>query len=318
MKILVTGMTSQHVNATTRAGRMTMSGVLQSALTTQGHDVEVRSYEMFEDRTFDKVFVGLGPLKGLGTAYMYRAMQALYDYKNDAVLFCDDTATSKIGREFKTILKRPSDYIKPFFMYKRDWEILVENENVRQQQMDMIDRLAGNQDKYWPLLVPSWTDDLSFACGALICQQAAHEAISFDPSEYFAVSATRTVSSDPVWGTLWDPASPAVSRMGVMKWEVENIADDPLRIGEMAGMLVPSAVWSPTISNSVSIGVPVASDWRILGPTLGESFETLPSVIELMPEKSRTELAKKQYDAIQSKSSGTTLDAVQKSLETIN
>ena len=317
MKILVTGMTSQHVNATTRAGRMTMSGVLQSALTTQGHDVEVRSYEMFEDRTFDKVFVGLGPLKGLGTAYMYRAMQALYDYKNDAVLFCDDTATSKIGREFKTILKRPSDYIKPFFMYKRDWEILVENESVRQQHMSMIDRLAGNQDKYWPLLVPSWTDDLSFACGALICQQAANNALSFDPSEYFAVKTKNDLLEKPVWGTLWDAASPAVNRMGVMRCPVENIADDLQRIGEMSGVLVPSAVWSPTISNSVSIGVPVASDWRVLGPALGEPFEALPSVIEMSSKESRTELAKKQHDAIQSKSSGSTVDVVKHALEIV-
>ena len=338
MKILITGMTSQHTRSITRSGQLTLAGALEADLTALGHDVLVSTYPLAKDdkgvygtfwlndgkEVFDRIFVGLGPLKGLGTSYMYQAIQALFEYCDRAVLFVDDTSTQKIGREFKTVLNKPSDYTKEFFSYKRDYHLIAGNDEALKTHFSVINGLAGNDwwrpEKYWPMLVPSWSFDLAYTAAMKVSPLAADRVISFDPSPHFAVPARKVeqTDNDPYWGTMWQLTSPAINKMGVHSWDVECIAGDPYRVHDVSGMLVPSSVWSPDIFLSVSAGVPVATDWRVLGSRFGEPFEAIATDIEGMTAENRTKLAKRQLDVLQSNLAGTTQEALKAALKASN
>lgn len=323
MKILVTGMTSQQINERNkRNGQITITGAIASALRELGHVVEVGPYSIEKSlagaaESYDCIFVGLGPLKGLGTSYCYQAIQAILDYSYRVILYVDDTATQKIGREFRTILSRPTDYNKPFFMYKREWAYISNIESdLFKKHLDVIDTLAGNTavDDHPVIVVPSWTFDLAYSAANKLCSNAANNVFSFEPSDYFDVSASRTVPEHNTWGTVYPVTSPAVNKMGVRSWEVETVTD-PRQFGSVSGILVPQAVWSPDIANGVKLGVPVASDWRTLGPQLGESFEALPANIELMNLEERDDLAKDQLIALKSKTFGSTSSILKQAIE---
>ncbi|QGF20304.1 hypothetical protein SEA_SIXAMA_125 [Gordonia phage Sixama] len=325
MRILITGMTSRQVNEKTRDGFITLSGAIAGYLRESGHDVDVRAYS-FSDQMrsdiapYDRVFVGLGPLKGIGTAYMYGAIQCLREYQKDAILFVDDTDTLKMGREFKTILKRPYDYTKPFFMYKREWAIVEGSEEIKNEHLNVIDALAGNKSWYWDFLVPSWNFDLAYTAGSKICPHAANRAVSFDPSSAFAIDGdVSEIDREPVWGTTWNSPSPAINRMGVREWDVETIPTySKHRFSEVSGILVPNSTWAPEITIATSVGTPVACDWRTLGPYLGAPFEALTANIELMGEKDRQNLAIQQKNALLSNSSGSPETVLEKLLEKLH
>lgn len=331
-KVLITGMTASQIKTHNKAGIITLAGALKDAVEKSGdHEVDVKPYSISLRDTddyskYDRVLVGLGPLKGVGTAYMYEAIQALNDYSDrgssSVALYCDDTSTAKIGREFKTIVKRPFDYVKPFFMYKREWEYVQNQDSpLFNAHMSVIDILAGNAtfDWYWPVFMPSWSFDHGYAAASKICTQAAHHLVSFNPSAYFKrddISATPRKDSDrEYWATVYDPASPAINRMGVETWDVEQVKTDSKVLAEASGLLVPSSIWTPDVQIGTSIGLPVATDWRTLGPFLGESFEALPANIELMTRSERDDLAERQSDALESHTANTTVEAVSKWLE---
>lgn len=323
MKILVTGMTSQQTNERNkRNGQITIAGAISLALRELGYDVDTCSYSIERSITrtadeYDCVFVGLGPLKGLGTSYCYQAIQAILDHPGRTIVYVDDTATQKIGREFRTILSRPTDYNKPFFMYKREWTYLSDiDSELFKKHLGVIDILSGNTplDDHPVTIVPSWTFDLAYDAANKLCANAADKTLNFDPSEYFDVKSPRVIPDRDVWGTVYPNTSPAINKMGVHSWEVETITD-PRQFGSVSGVLVPKAVWSPDVANSIKLGVPVASDWRTLGPQLGESFEALPANIEMMNLEDRTDLANAQMIAMKSSSTLATNIVIQQAIK---
>lgn len=318
-------MTAGHIKRYNRRGNVTLAGVFERVLIEMGAEVTLGPYSIKDrdlemNNEYDRVLVGLGPLKGLGTAYMYGAIQALNDFgelgSTRVAVFCDDTSTLKIGREFKTVLKRPYDYVKPFFSYKREWDQVQDQDSmIFNAHMSMISLLAGegSTDWYWPVLMPSWTYDLAYVAGSRVCTQAAHNVISFDPSVYFEHQKLEHVETDedPFWATAWKIGSPQVKRMGVESWSVENFEEDVTYLREASGILVPSAIWTPDIHMGARLGVPVATDWRTLGPHLGESFEALPANVEMMSRDERSDLAAAQLSALKSRTARSTREALE-------
>lgn len=309
MKILITGMTSRQTHEQSRDGFITISGALANILRRLDHEVVVDAYSIKDSLAdngdkYDLVFVGLGPLKGLGTAYMYQALQAIVDNQDSVILYVDDTDTAKMGREFRTVLKRPFDYLKPFFMYKREWDVVSSNKSVLDSHLEIINILAGYTTSYWPLLVPSWSFDLAYTAGGRICGRAADAAVSFDPSSEFAIDLSNgntavEIDRELLWGTTWKSTSTAISKMGVFKWEVETIDTySKFRFSHVGGVLSPSFIWAPEITIATSVGTPVAADWRELGPQFGDPFEELPANIEMMSQQERDQLAVDQHSVL--------------------
>lgn len=311
--VLITGMTASQVKPVTRAGVKTLAGALKTVLEELGHTVDLRPFVIADEevKPYDHVLVGLGPLKGVGTSYMYEAIQAIDIYSDIAsvALFCDDTSTAKIGREFKTITKRPSDYTKPFFMYKREWSLVQPGTTVNDRHLSVIKRLAGMEedDWYWPVLMPSWSFDHAYVAAAKICSQAAHNVVSFDPTAYFTgeIGPAHSDRDDHFWVTTMGTDSTTIKRMtSLSHWDVVSVSTDYSKILGASAMLVPSSIWSPDIQLASSLNIPVATDWRVLGPLLGVPFEVLPENIEAMTDDERAELAKSQHDALQSHAVG--------------
>lgn len=313
MKILITGQTSAQINETTKRSGLTLSGALAQSLRKQGHDVTVRPYTIAEsldagnEDIFDHVIVGLGPLKGLGTSYMYGALKCIWDYsveRDDSsavTLFNDDIATKKIGSEHRAIVRRPQDLTKQFFSYKREYDLAREPDTER-QLLEVVEHLTGETDwDHPPVLMPTWAQDLGFMACLNISRSCADAMVPFDPTAYFGHDIRRVTSvhEKPYWSTNWKTDSPAINAMGVREWDVLHNSRSSWNVLAGAhGVLIPSAAWAPELGIAAALGIPTAADWRTLGPALGASFEELPMNIEIMGEKDRTELAKTQYDII--------------------
>lgn len=314
MKILITGMTSSQIHEATKRAGLTLSGALAQSLRKHGHDVTVRPYTIAEslnedrDEVFDHVLVGLGPLKGLGTAYAYGALKCIYDYgvvpgdSQRVTLFNDDIATKKIGNEHRAIVRRPGDLTKQFFSYKREYDTAREPA-VHVQLLEMVEHLTGNTNWDHPaVLMPAWSKDLGFNACLEISRKCADAMVPFDPTSYFGHDIRRVASvhEKPYWSTNWKTDSPAINVMGVHEWDVLHNSRASWNVLAGAhGVLIPSAAWAPELGIAAALGIPTAADWRTLGPALGASFEELPMNIEVMSEKERTELAKTQYDVLQ-------------------
>ena len=123
MKILITGGTASQVRESTIRQPITMSGLMAIALRERGHSVDVQPFsvqDIDDDVTgvsndYDFVFVGQSPLRGLGAAYMYCALAAQHRFSDRFAIFSDDVATRKMGAEWRIALKKPEDFVKPFW-----------------------------------------------------------------------------------------------------------------------------------------------------------------------------------------------------------
>lgn len=314
MKILITGQTSSQIHETTKRSGLTLSGALAQSLRKQGHDVTVRPYTIAEsldagnEDIFDHVIVGLGPLKGLGTSYLYGALQCIYDYdvatpgEQRLTLFTDDISTRKIGSEHLAITRKPSDLTKPFFSYKKE-HALASEPSTTDKLLTVVAHLTGRTDwEHAPMLMPTWSQDLGFSACLGISRECGDAMVPFDPTRYFGHDIRKMASTHEksYWSTNWKTDSPAINKMGVNDWDVlHNSRASWNVLAGSQGVLIPSAAWAPELGIAAALGIPTAADWRTLGPALGACFEELPMNIEIMPEKDRTELAKAQYDTIQ-------------------
>ena len=313
MKILITGMTSSQVNESSPRNGLTLAGALALSLRKSGHEVDVRPYTIAEsldrhgDLEYDHVIVGLGPLRGLGTSYVYGALQCIFDYgvTNSAAqkltLFIDDIGTRKIGREHHSILRKPADLTKEFFKYKREHD-RAQHPDTFAQLMTVVEHLTGTTDWNHPaVLMPAWSQDLGFKACLDISRICADKMVPFDPTAYFGhdVRRIKSVHEKPYWSTNWPVDSTAINKMGTESWDVlHNSRASWNVLGGAHGVLIPSAAWAPELGIAAAIGIPTAGDWRTLGPALGAAFEELPMNIEIMSDTERTELAEAQYNAI--------------------
>ena len=303
MKILLTGMTSSQIHESTKRQGLTLAGALAKALRGLGHEVDVRAPifddAMRGDEDYDFYWVGLGPVKGLGTSYMYGALATIYRQANlgKLAVYLDDTDSKKIGSEFRSVTRRPADLVKPFFSYKRDWQKARQPENFPHILM-ACDMLGGkNVDlEHPPIYVPAWHFDLAFQAATLVSANTAANLFTADPSVYFKVELDRFRADTRYWATMWQPESTAITNMGVRLWDVEPISRfswGPL--SGASGLLVPSATWVPELHIAASIGVPSACHWRTMGPLFGTEFEHLPANMETLTESELTDIAKAQY-----------------------
>lgn len=306
MKILVTGMTSTHVNETARSGAYNMSGIIAKVLRDEGMEVTVKALDLTDSefeteiQSYDRIYVGMGPLKGLGTAYMYPALaiNALVA-RGKIVPFIDDTDTRKIQREFETCLDRPDELFKPFWRYKRNWNLVNDDDDLQKQILHGVVEFKKAFFTY--VLVPAWNADTAFRTMLRMNRQWADISLPVDASGIVIPEGTLTPSPDmdkrPVWGTGWKEDSTAVLRSGTHAWEVERLNRRHWNgLATVSGVLVPGPGWCPEVAAAVPMGIPVSGHWKTLAKELGPSYEVLPGVVEMMSQSERNDLAARQAD----------------------
>ena len=306
MKILVTGMTSTHVNETARSGAYNMSGVIAKVLRDEGMEVTVKAMDLSdpdyteEVQSYDRIYIGMGPLKGLGTAYKYGALaiNALVA-RGKIIPFIDDTDTRKIQREFEVCLAKPEELFKPFWRYKRNWELVYDDVDLQTQILYGVDEFKKAYFNF--VLVPAWNADTAFRTMLRMHRRWADISLPVDASGIVIPEGALTPSIEadrrPIWGTGWKEDSKAVKRSGTHAWEVERLNRRHWNgLATVSGVLVPGPGWCPEVAAAVPMGIPVSGHWQTLAKELGPSYEVLPSVVELMSAKERSELAARQAD----------------------
>lgn len=313
MRILITGGTASQIRESTSRYAVTLSGLMARALRERGHDVDVRYFSVLDidedvtglDNSYDFAFVGQSPLKGLGSSYMYCALAAQYRFFDRYAIFTDDLDTRKMNAEWRAAIRRPEDFVKPFWQYKKDWQD-ARHKNTLPKLLGQIETLIGSEeDRYPEVFVPGWTYDLAFMSAVHLSPYARLTTHGVDPSPWIDTDLKRREpDSDRYWISCLNPKSRAVQQMGARLWNVDTM--NPLTWKELenaSGLLAPSASWTPEVRISLLLGVPIVTDWKAMGTQFGGSFEGLAANVELMDQGELDELAAAQLQALESKSS---------------
>lgn len=148
-KILITGMTSAQTRETTKDGTRTVAGILADHARARGLDVHVRPFEVSEINSlqavseYSEAIVGLAPIRGLTSAYMYGALAAihLFEQTKRCTLYHQDVGGRKTLHDLNAVLSRPESLVDPFFHYKRGY-LTARKDGVFPLLRDTLDRIA--------------------------------------------------------------------------------------------------------------------------------------------------------------------------------
>jgi hypothetical protein len=312
LKILLTGGTSSQTHETTKRQPETLVGLMARALRDRGHEVYTRAFSVRDietddtgwDNAFDFAFVGQSPLRGLGSSYCYGALAAQHRFRGKCAIFTDDTDTKKMRAEWLMALKKPADFVKPFWHYKRDWET-ARSRAVLPRLLEQIEWLIGDDASTYPqTFVPGWTYNLAFRSGVQLSPHARLSVRAADPSKWTQATVTRTIpdENERYWASCWRANAREVQKMGMQSWAFQEINRLTWKeLGSASGLLAPSAAWSPEVRLAVESGVPVATEWRVMGPQFGEPFESLAANMEEMKQNELDDLAAQQKAALTDK-----------------
>lgn len=302
MNVLVTGMTASQTR-----GENAIAEHIVDALRDSGHIVQVGKPSLartLDGERWDHVFVGLGPLHGLGTSSMYGALGVIGAHWDKCTLYLDDLDSGKIGSGFRVMRNKPERLIKPFYVYKREHELAVLPE-VHAHLMSVITTLLETDE--WPrLLVPAFGDD-AFKTGQRITSAAGHAAVPVDYSAYVP-DLSEAFTGDPGepldelwWATEGNPHAKAVRDLRPA-WAVYGVEAKTLQKAMNAsGFLLPESTWSARFRQFTDVGIPIGCSWRFTYDRLPDEFGHLLADIENMSEPDRKLLAKEQRTAFYSR-----------------
>lgn len=161
-RILQTGITTQHCGRGTQLKYDPVAKLFSRALEHYGYEVEHRVTTPDEDLTgFDAIFVGLGPVNGLGARYTYGGLDAIARARQSGaalVLYIDDWQTHLIQTSCRTMLKDPGRIAKDFLRGARDvpqWEWVRADTEHRDRLLGACDALVN---RTWPATVMALYD----------------------------------------------------------------------------------------------------------------------------------------------------------------
>lgn len=127
--ILLTGMTSNQVRERDRNGDLTDTGRSAARMRSLGHDVVVAPFNVADihdlelRERYDRAIVGIAPLRGLASSYMYGALAAVHLFGSRCETYIEDGGGRNTRNDLRSIAQRPRDLVDPFFHYKRGWHI---------------------------------------------------------------------------------------------------------------------------------------------------------------------------------------------------
>lgn len=331
MRVLVTGMTASQ----TKEGDTVASFIGQS-LRDAGHDVTVGRpsllHALHEDiggdfgtmegetsaEPWDWVYVGLGPLHGIGTAYKYGALGLIGRYWNRCTLYLDDIDAGKIGGGFRTMLNVEGKLTRPFFGYCKEWH-LASMPDVTPWLLNIVDALANaDADDYPNLLVPAFTFDEAFRTAVKVSSGAGPNVVPIDMTAHASLTlegmaktkhgrkwksglredlkkTAPWIGKEKWWATELEPMSATVRSYGPFQWHQVRTHKNPALIMLANGLIMPTEQWSPRFVQATSQGIPILTMWRVFAKEIGPSYELLAGTIELMSKQERAELAVQQH-----------------------
>lgn len=311
MNVLLTGSTAAQVSVKKNEKTTTFTGLLSQALSAGKVNVTwvEPSVSMSRDylAEFDAVIVGMAPPTSTAAHRIYGSLSVI-DYCRDIGnlrLLIDAPDPRRIQVGLNAIMKRPEDLIKDFYS-KRSEYTKAKNVEVFDRIYRAVSYLSNDRwpTTYYPKL--PWNSFTSIS--TYIPQADAKNLVGlcFDKKLFENSSAPNYENYSEVWvadvpNSKWTLKQERLIRFPVKplkksRWESDASSTERLR--EATGCLVSvyrsgDPWWSPAIAQSLSVGVPVVSDW-LLTSMLGAEWEVLPASIEEMTYEERSSLAKNQ------------------------
>lgn len=313
MKILVTGSTSPQASIKTANRTPTFAALLTHSLMSQGHDVSfVEPYMSYDEQAlshYDAVFVGIAPPTSLSANRVYPAFAIASRALNLGILslFIDAPEPYKVHASLKSCHLNVSDLQKDFYKMRRDYRDFVGNLSVQDEVYSFISHLYLEE---WPtLLVPSFPWSSVEPVRKALPNAGEIVPVNFDADiislnrlspdldkerTYWICDAPKTRWAKKLARTIDHPVFPARGR----RWDLEEVTLSRMQsaVGTIVSLYRSDEVWwSPALAQSLSVGVPVVTDWRH-SQMLGPEWSYLASSIESMSNGERFELAVSQRD----------------------
>lgn len=319
-KILLTGITGQHIGKDPRLNYDHLTKMYARALRQWGYEVEHRRVEPEEDVTgYTAIIAGMGPINSTATRYSYGTLDFLSRAEKSGVatlFFCDDWQVQLIGSSFGTMVRKPERLTKDFFKSARvdfDWA-RANNDRL----MEYVTRLHENE---WPTtILPIYEGgDLSKLTLRGNPRVPARRIVKVDPSPFGVKYDVKIPPDSERWaawvlGTLSDQRS-WVESLGAT-WQVRYFGTRPSKsengalteqalVQEYAnswGVLSPpywhagSGWWRLRHQHAISTGSVLLCGKGELD-FMGEAFRVAAPDVEVMTVAELHELARAQSDA---------------------
>jgi hypothetical protein len=313
MRVLITGSTSPQASVKTAGRTPTFASLLSHSLISQGIEVdfvEPRISTTEEQLAeYDAVFVGIAPPTSLSANRLYPAFATANRARKagNLFLFIDAPEPYKIQSSIKSCYLNISDLQKDFYKMRKFYPEFIEDEDLQREVYDFIDFLYTST---WPpLLYPAfpWSED--DALRKALPNVNVVVPVNLDST----LIKTGHINADlSVQKTSWTCDTPntkwakklsktlsyPVFSTRKSRWDPEEVTMARIRggIGTIVSLHRSNEVWwSPALAQSLSVGVPVVTDWRYSG-ILGPEWSHLASSIESMTNEERFELAVSQRD----------------------
>lgn len=306
-KVLITGMSAQQASLNSNNRNLSFAGAVHRALTELGHQPEMRDprveWNTDDLKEYDSVIVGVSPITSLSANKAYGALNVIDQLWEDKRLrlMIDAPHPAQVGASLRSVTSTPGNLIKPFYSYRQGYQ-LASTESVSKRLLGVTERLL-NED--WPeTFYPSlpWRRQQSVADEL---PSKVHESLTGINLDSFLVAkkapkqvdekVNKWVADIPasnwtrkVQKTLAVPVLP----MRTSKGDTDGQVGDQISrsIGALISPHRDGTWWTYRYIQSLSLGVPVATDWKE-SQVIGKSWSVLAATVEHMTEEQRRSLA---------------------------
>lgn len=313
MKVLITGSTSPQASTKTATRIPTFASLLSHSFISRGIDAELAepTVHMTSEQLdqYDAIFVGIAPPTSLSANRIYPAFAIANRARELGKLFLyvDAPEPYKIQASLKSCYLNISDIQKDFYQRRKLYDDFTENLDFQNEVYEFIEFLYTNE---WPTLLypafpwfpqeliqkslPNVTKSIPINLDETLLQVGRISPDLEAERTYWTCDAPNTRWSKRVSQTL---ALPVMSTRR-NRWDTEDVTMTRIRRG--VGTLISlyrsnEPWWSPALAQSLSVGVPVVTDWRFSG-ALGPEWSYLASSVEDMTTSERFELSVSQRD----------------------
>lgn len=316
MKVLITGCTAQQASSRTASRTPTFASLLTRALEDGGATVEsVEPSTLFTSEhlsEYDSVIVGIAPPTSLSANKVYPAFAIANRARKlgNLSIFIDAPEQYKLQASLKSVSLNVADLSKSFYQNRKSYSHLVSDSEFRAEVYEFNEFLYSEK---WPTtLFPAlpWSNstviskslpntDPEGLVGVQVDSyllRAPFTQVDFEkPKNYWTCDSPTTKWAKSVTSTLNQDVIPT----RLSRWEKQESTLERIRgsVGTIASVYRNNEPWwSPALTQSLSVGVPVVTDWR-LSSYLGVEWSHLASSVEEMSSEERFTLANNQKES---------------------
>jgi hypothetical protein len=313
MKILVTGSTASQVPNRRTEGTSTFTRLLVKALSDGKHDVTwinpsvSLSKEYLSE--FDQVVVGIAPPTSTAAHRIYGTLSTIFYAKElgNLSLLVDAPEPKRVWAGIRAIYKNPDSLTKEFYSKRQEYKQTLDSEILTR----LHSAISYLYEEEWPTTLFPAFPWMSFpSVSSDIPNTGSENLVGLNFDHYLLSDAPRTSAPYQLPADYWVSDAPntrwsksieqglnySIIPVKKTKWESSESVES--RILKSLGALISvyrlgSPWWSVVLPQSLSLSVPVATDWK-LSSMLGPDWSVLPGTIEDLSDLERIELATSQ------------------------